>query len=793
MGSSGMGITVMSRLWLCCLVLLATTACMRSSSSTAETAPATATEDRAESRAVAAAATETRSRTPEPVTAAQVLQPTPVAAVNAVAPDTGSAAVPVYADELAPEWQNWSWNTTVDFADTAPIAGAAEARSAATTAVDNTAVDKAAVDKAAIAVTHDVAWAGFRLHREDLIAAREVDLLRFRIHGGSSGGQQVRVVVADGSNALQEQGVTITAVADQWTPVEINVRELGNVAQISGIVWQDATGSAQPTYYLDNIALVDINLPPTATPVPIAGPVLTVDVSTPLHTIDPNIYGVNFADETLATDLDLPVRRWGGNGTTRYNWRLDTASHTSDWFFENIPKENPNPEQLPFGSHADQFVAQDRRTGTKSLLTMPMIGWTPKSRDYACGFSVAKYGPQQVTDPWRPDCGNGITPEGAFITGNDPTDTSMPIDERFVVEWMQHLIGQFGPAAAGGVAYYSLDNEPMLWHETHRDVHPEPLSYDELRELTVRYAATIKRVDPTAQTVGPALWGWTAYSYSALDQAAGGQWWNRAPDRSAHADVPLVPWYLQQLQAHEASTGVRLLDYLDLHYYPQAEGVALSSAGNAATQALRLQSTRSLWDPTYRDQSWIGEAVQLIPRMRQWVAANYPGTKLAITEYNWGALDHINGALAQADILGIFGREGLDMAMLWDPAPANAPYAHAFRIYRNYDGTGGKFGELSLAAESSDQERLAIYAAKREADGAVTVVIINKSAATLRSSVQFQALPTTAITAQSSVERYQYSADDLTGIVRQPDQTVATLEAAEFPGFSITLLVISQR
>ena len=47
--------------------------------------------------------------------------------------------------------------------------------------------------------------------------------------------------------------------------------------------------------------------------------------------------------------------------------------------------------------------------------------------------------------------------------------------------------------------------------------------------------------------------------------------------------------------------------------------------------------------------------------MRDWSANFYPGTKLAITEYNWGGLDDINGSLAQADILGIFGRERLDL------------------------------------------------------------------------------------------------------------------------------------
>ncbi len=51
--------------------------------------------------------------------------------------------------------------------------------------------------------------------------------------------------------------------------------------------------------------------------------------------------------------------------------------------------------------------------------------------------------------------------------------------------------------------------------------------------------------------------------------------------------------------------------------------------------------------------------------MREWVQTYYPGTGPSVSEYNWGGLEHINGALAQADVLGIIGREQLDMAMLW--------------------------------------------------------------------------------------------------------------------------------
>ncbi|MBI3461411.1 glycoside hydrolase family 44 protein, partial [Candidatus Acetothermia bacterium] len=316
-------------------------------------------------------------------------------------------------------------------------------------------------------------------------------------------------------------------------------------------------------------------LVPTAAP----GPTLQISPQLDRHAISPYIYGMNFADETFAQELKLPVNRFGGNATTRYNWQNDTSNHASDWYFENIPEANSNPGALPNESTTDRFVDQDRRTQTQTIMTLPLIGWTPKSRAIACGFSVAKYGAQQSTDPWQPDCGNGVHTNGSEITGNDPLDTSTAIDPTFVQEWINHLILRYNTAAQGGVKFYDLDNEPALWNSTHRDVHPTPVSYDELRDRTHQYAPAIKVTDPTAATLGPVAWGWVEYFYSAKDVADGGAWWNTRSDRRAHGDVPLTDWYLQQMKLYEQQHGTRILDYLDLHYYPQALGVTLSPAG----------------------------------------------------------------------------------------------------------------------------------------------------------------------------------------------------------------------
>ena len=669
----------------------------------------------------------------------------------------GLAAVPlsaadlgIYNDGLAAGWEDWSWDTTVNLAAASP----------------------AHAGSASISAQFDAAWAGLYLHNAS-VDTTGYDTLRFWVHGGSTGGQKVAVSVNFNGNA-----VDLTLQASTWSQVNIPLSDLGSPSTISAIVWQDTLGNSQPVFYLDDIALVNSGLPtPTSAPTGV-GPALSVDAAANRHAISPYIYGMNYASEAIASALNLPVRRWGGNSTSRYNWQNDTTNTGSDYYFENVPEA--------VGA-SDSFVDQDLRTGTQTLMTVPLIGWVAKSRPsghpYDCGFKISKYGSQQSSDSWDPDCGNGKLGDGTPITGNDPLDTSIAITPAFVTGWINHLTGTYGSAASGGVMFYDLDNEPMLWNSTHRDVHPNPTSYDELRDQTWAYAAAIKAADPSAQTLGPVLYGWCAYFYSALDGCGHGT------DYSSHGSLHFVPWYLQQMQAYEQAHGVRILDYLDLHYYPY--GVSLSTAGSAATQVLRLRSTRSLWDPTYADESWIadvqdGPYVRLIPRMRAWVDANYPGTKLALTEYNWGGLESINGALAQADVLGIFGREGLDLATLWGPPGITQPGMYAFRMYRNYDGQGSTFGETGLQAASTNQEQLAIYVAERASDGALTLMVINKTAQTLTSSLSLSNFSPAA-----SARVFRYSSADLGAIVQAGDQPVTEAGfTASFPANSITLFIL---
>jgi hypothetical protein len=223
-----------------------------------------------------------------------------------------------------------------------------------------------------------------------------------------------------------------------------------------------------------------------------------------------------------------------------------------------------------------------------------------------------------------------------------------------------------------------------------------------------------------------------------------------------------------------------VLDYFDEHYYPEFK--------DGASQ---MASTRTLWDATYDSGNWVEKSVfhgpmRLIPRFKEWIAAYYPGTKLAFSEYSFASgKKRIEDALAEADVLGIFGSEGVDLANMWDAPKPDEPIAFAFRVFRNFDGKGGMFGENGVAAVSSDRARLAVYASTRRSDGALTIVVLNKTAGEIVAGVELKHVKA------GKVRVFEYSVEEVQRIVDRG--TVDVGKGYGFPGMSATVMVVGRR
>lgn len=301
-----------------------------------------------------------------------------------------------------------------------------------------------------------------------------------------------------------------------------------------------------------------------------------IDVAQSRRAIDHNVYGVAYATATQLADLNAPLNRYGGNNTSRYNWQINADNRGQDWYFQSIAESSATA-----GTRGDDFIGAAKSAGAQPAVTIPTIGWVARigaNRAKLASYSVAKYGPQTGSDSqWFPDAGNGIrSSDGAKITWNDQADANTPNNATIQRGWINQLVTRWGVAANGGLKYYILDNEPSLWHETHRDVHATGATMEEVRDYMLAYASEVKNADPGASVIGPEEWGWLGTKLSGYDQQYGNTngWpaWSSLPDRSSHGQTDYLPWLLQQVQQQSAIEDRRLLDVFTSHYYPRGPG-----------------------------------------------------------------------------------------------------------------------------------------------------------------------------------------------------------------------------
>jgi hypothetical protein len=652
------------------------------------------------------------------------------AAVSTV--ERAAAPLAIYDSGLAAGWTDWSWAKR-----------------------DLNAGSPAYQGRPSLTMTPK-AYEGVYLHH-DPFALAGYGALEFVVHGEvgmGSDGMTVRLAETDKKMtepiALDNYVARATDAGDGWHAVSIPLVTFGlkpEGASIVGIVFQGSGRTEAPSVALNVIRLTpDLALPPATIDATVA---VTVDAGADRHAISPLIYGVAVAGGDRLAALGAGMNRWGGNPNTRYNWVVNGWNHGRDWKFSNYGTPG-----LPPGKAADDFVRASRDSGVATLFTIPTIGWVAKdTNDASRSVGVPATG------------GPALSNVSGAIAGYDPTAnrrrTSVPSRARkrapfvpepkpaanggytvYQDEFVNHLVTKFGRADQGGCRFYAMDNEADLWAGTHTDVHPARMGYDDMLANFMEYATAVKAVDPSAQITGPVSWGWTGYLYSAKDQ--GSDNFATHADRRAHGGEPFLLWFLKQARAHDTKVGRRTLDVLDVHHYPQGAAV-YSPKADAATRALRLRSTRALYDPTYQDESWIGQPIQLIPRLKEWIAQGYPGTKVGITEWNFGAEEDISGGLATADALGIFGREGVDLACYWVSPKPGSPTGLAFRLFRRPTSAGAGFGDLSCRARSADPDRLTTYAAIDRKTGDLTVVLINK-------------MPKATVTVPLTVQNYQAAA-----------------------------------
>ncbi len=442
---------------------------------------------------------------------------------------------------------------------------------------------------------------------------------------------------------------------------------------------------------------------------------VSIDTTAERAAISPYIYGGNWE----FNNAKLTSKRFGGNRTTGYNWENNFSNAGSDWQQSSDTYMLTNPK-IPQEKWGEPGVAitdfQDKNLAAGepySLVTLQAAGYVAADANGTVAEDEVAPSARWKEVKFKKDGPLSLTP--------DTTDNYVYMDEL-----VNFLVNKYGAAStATGIKGYAIDNEPALWPSTHPRIHPKQPTCAEVVDKNINLAKAVKGVDPSAETFGLVAYGFAAYNefQSATD------WKSLKGDYTWFLD-----YYLDSMKKASTEAGTRLVDALDLHWYPEAKGGEQricfgEDPTNILCNKARLQAARTLWDPTYKEDSWIAQycsfGLPLIPKVQESIDKYNPGTKLAFTEYSYGADDHITGGIAEADVLGVFGKYGVYLATVWGGGTYTAA---GVNMYTNYDGNGSKYGDTKVKAETSDVENTSVYASvDSKDDSKLHVILINKN------------------------------------------------------------------
>jgi hypothetical protein len=443
---------------------------------------------------------------------------------------------------------------------------------------------------------------------------------------------------------------------------------------------------------------------------------VVVDAKSQLTPISPGIYGVAFSsDDSMQV---AALNRWGGDAVSSYNWKIDVSNSGGDWNCANYKGRFTSPTPDPsLSTSSDQFVHYNVTKHADTLMTIPISGWVS---------SMA------TPNPSTPDCAGGSAISACCqMLGTSEEEVvdkgSSVLDTSFMGDWVRHLVSTFGSAASGGVKYYQLDNEPDNWQALRTDIYPAlyppgtwceafyttnssigtSLNQDFINR-TMAYAKAVKTADPTSSVLF--MCTENADDLVALPNDECG-----SPAGPYSVSNSLTMAILKLGAAQEASTHVRLLDCVDVHYpflYPRKG----------------LGDTSGFWDTT---------STSVVPHVQSWINSTYPGTGICVSEYNvpndggdGNTPDATSGAQL-ADILGMYGRLGFEVASYFVTlvhGSTHLPVWNAMAMFRNYDGNGGRFGAYSIGA-ASPNKGVNVYAASDSPTNPtkVSVMLVNVS------------------------------------------------------------------
>lgn len=495
--------------------------------------------------------------------------------------------------------------------------------------------------------------------------------------------------------------------------------------------------------------------------------------------ISPYIYGIN--EDKYNSDVSVNSIFQVGEKYTAYNWE-NNYSNSGDAWYQNSGADLVNSFNYSEWSTPGLIALELSKKASYNniafkAIQLPLAGYV----------AADKNGPVN-TDSLAP------SERWKEVIYNKQTEISSVPDLEdnrvYIDEYINYLVSLLGSSASPtGIQGYCMDINPSEWDENFSLIHKYPVTPSELVRKTVNLASAVKKIDSKAITIGPNL-----KDFSAMINL-NNQWdWSNECGQYSY----FIDYYLDLMKQYERSSGVKLLDVFGVQYYSKA------TAGEAETvtdqtghynyelSLARMQSTRSLWDPTYVEKGETGdnylEFLPYIPMINASINTYNSGTKLGFIRYNFGGGSDISGGIAQADALGIFATYGVYLAGL-DPQTSYCPFQKsAINLYTDYDGNGSSFGNYLIQSQTSDVEKSSVYASYDNlTDGTIKVILINKSDTAQNANIKID----TSITDYKNTAAYGFNQYN-SNIVQQKgvDNITNNSFCYELKPFSVVELIL---
>lgn len=260
--------------------------------------------------------------------------------------------------------------------------------------------------------------------------------------------------------------------------------------------------------------------------------------------------------------------------------------------------------------------------------------------------------------------------------------------------------------------YWNMDNEPDIWSGTHDDVFRTQPSAEAFMHIYFGVAKKARALFPEIRLVGP---------------VATNEWqWYNWDDKKIDADGKSYTWceyFIKRIGEEQQASGIRLLDVLDLHFYP------------GETDPADIVQVHRVWFDTTYDYpgangvkrsgpgSWDNSITReyIFERCRIWLEKYLGpehGVSFGVSEMGIQGDNPNVTAVWYASNLGVFADEGVELFTPWTWKTGMWEVLHLFSRYCR--GT-------RVASFSDKDNFVSAYSSINSSSDSLTIILVNRT------------------------------------------------------------------